>query len=57
MLMQMKILRKLWLSQCRLLEELFCKLKIIILSFSSTNWDEVKSKEYEGKDRPDAPKG
>ena len=23
----------------------------------STNWDEVKEKDYEGKDRPDAPKG
>lgn len=23
----------------------------------STNWDEVKEKDYEGKDKPDAPKG
>jgi suppressor of G2 allele of SKP1 len=23
----------------------------------STNWDEVKDKDYEGKDRPSAPKG
>ena len=23
----------------------------------STNWDEVASKDYEGKDRPDAPEG
>ena len=23
----------------------------------STNWDEVKEKDYEGKDRPEAPKG
>jgi len=23
----------------------------------STNWDEVASKDYEGKDRPDPPKG
>lgn len=23
----------------------------------STNWNEVKEKDYEGKDRPEAPKG
>ena len=23
----------------------------------STNWDDVKDKDYEGKDRPEAPKG
>jgi len=23
----------------------------------STNWDEVKGKDYKGKDRPEAPKG
>jgi hypothetical protein len=55
--MQMKILRELWLSQCRLLEELFCKIKSIKLTFRSNNWDEVKTKDYEGKDRPEVPKG
>ncbi len=29
----------------------------IIYSFRSTNWDEVSKKDYEGKDRPEAPKG
>jgi hypothetical protein len=30
---------------------------IYINIIRSTNWDEVKTKDYEEKDRPDAPKG
>lgn len=29
----------------------------MFLIIRSTNWDEVSKKDYEGKDRPDAPKG
>lgn len=44
--------------------EQFCKFNYFNENFifyyfclRSTNWDEVKTKDYEGKDRPDAPKG
>jgi hypothetical protein len=29
----------------------------VYINISSTNWDEVKQKDYEGKDRPSPPKG
>ena len=38
------------------MEELYCKHKYLI-KIRSTNWDEVKTKDYEDKDRPDAPSG
>lgn len=30
---------------------------LILIFYRSTNWNEVQEKDYEGKDRPDAPKG